>query len=150
MVVEWIDVNQEKPKSGECVLLFSKSGFVGEGSWIETKKHFFQWRWNSVLTDVLYWMPLPHRPFDVNLETWQIFDENKLCTVVIGNDAIVNVNEDGDVFFTLHPLKNKFVLNKVVGRDVELNMPTISDENKKEFFVYNNEDLKTILEKQKK
>lgn len=87
-----------------------------------------------------------YKSFEVNLQTWELFDEYKLSLVMFDNKKIVNVNEKNQLFLTLYPLENKFVLNKIIGRDLELNMLIISSENEKDFFVYNNQDLKNILQ----
>ena len=55
----WISVDKELPPSGNCVLLYSETGGVAEGAWIESKNIFEQWRWNAKKTDVTHWMPLP-------------------------------------------------------------------------------------------
>ena len=55
----WISVDKELPPIGNCVLLYSETGGVAEGAWIESKNIFEQWRWNAKKTDVTHWMPLP-------------------------------------------------------------------------------------------
>ena len=50
----WISVDKELPPSGNCVLLYSETGGVAEGAWIESKNIFEQWRWNAKKTDVTH------------------------------------------------------------------------------------------------
>ena len=59
---KWIPIKVEYPKSGECVLLYSKNGGVAEGAYISAKKHFEQWRWNGIVDDVTHWRSLPEKP----------------------------------------------------------------------------------------
>ncbi len=58
----WISVEDELPESGQCVLLYSPKSGVGEGAWLSDKGYFEQWRWNTILTNVTHWMPLPEPP----------------------------------------------------------------------------------------
>jgi len=61
-VISWVAVEEKMPESGQCVLLYSPKSGVGEGAWISAKGHFEQWRWNSILTNVSHWMPMPEPP----------------------------------------------------------------------------------------
>lgn len=68
----WFDIKDGKPENAKCVLLYSPDSGVGEGAWIEQKKRFEQWRWNSVVNSVTHWAPLPvgpgkHDPHAVNI-----------------------------------------------------------------------------------
>lgn len=60
--MKWISIEEKFPESGECVLLYSKESGVGEGAYISAKRHFEQWRWNSIKKGVTHWMPLPNPP----------------------------------------------------------------------------------------
>lgn len=61
-VINWVAITEKMPESGFCILLYSKSGGVAEGSWIGEKGHFEQWRWNSIKDDVTHWAELPEPP----------------------------------------------------------------------------------------
>jgi hypothetical protein len=61
-VISWVAVEDKMPESGQCVLLYSTKSGVGEGAWISAKGHFEQWRWNTILTNVSHWMPMPEPP----------------------------------------------------------------------------------------
>ena len=60
--VKWINVEEKMPESGICILLHSKNWGVAEGTWIEAKGHFIQWRWNAIVNDVTHWCELPELP----------------------------------------------------------------------------------------
>lgn len=62
--MNWIKVTDRLPDSGECVLLYSPKFSVCEGAWLSEVGYFEQWRWNSMLTNVTHWMPLPEPPKD--------------------------------------------------------------------------------------
>ena len=62
VVIHWVDITEKMPESGFCVLIHSKSGGVAEGSWIGSKGHFEQWRWNAIVNDVTHWAELPSPP----------------------------------------------------------------------------------------
>lgn len=61
--IHWVDITEKMPESGFCVLLYSKSGGVAEGAWINDKGHFVQWRWSSIINDVTHWAELPEPPY---------------------------------------------------------------------------------------
>jgi len=59
----WVDVKKRLPKSGKCVLIYSKNGGVAEGCFKNPGFFWEQWRWNATLTDeVTHWMQMPEPP----------------------------------------------------------------------------------------
>lgn len=56
---KWISVKERLPQSGKCVLVYSKSGGVAEGSYSAYDKKWVQFRWSVKDLEVTHWMPLP-------------------------------------------------------------------------------------------
>lgn len=62
VVTNWVAVKDKLPESGQCVIIYSKDGGVAEGAYLSSKRHFEQWRWNSIQKDVTHWKPLCEPP----------------------------------------------------------------------------------------
>ena len=62
VVTHWVAVEDELPKSGQCVMIYSKDGGVAEGAYLSSKGYFEQWRWNTVQKGVTHWKPLCEPP----------------------------------------------------------------------------------------
>jgi len=62
VVKNWVEVKDELPESGQCVMIYSKDGGVAEGAYLSAKGHFEQWRWNAIQKDVTHWKPLCEPP----------------------------------------------------------------------------------------
>ena len=61
-VTKWVAIDNKMPKSGQCVMIYSKNGGVAEGAYIGSKGYFKQWRWNAIKKDVTHWKPLCEPP----------------------------------------------------------------------------------------
>jgi len=59
--MQWVSVNERLPEPGRNVLIFTKSGNVGEGNYIENDE-WVQYRWSVPSVKVTHWMPLPEPP----------------------------------------------------------------------------------------
>ena len=71
---------------------------------------------------------------ECNKETFEIFAKNRCGMVMMdGKEKQVYDTPKGDVLF-FYPSRNKMTLNKVVGRNKEMNMPIVQTEiNEKEW-----------------
>ena len=83
---------------------------------------------------------------ECNTETFEIFSKHKCAMIMMeGKEKQVYETPKGDMLF-FYPSRNKMTLNKVVGRDEEMNMPIVRDEiNEKLWEVKNNSELNNIL-----
>jgi hypothetical protein len=71
---------------------------------------------------------------ECNEETFKLFADNKCGLIMMdGKEKQVYDTPSGDFLF-FYPSRNKITLNKVVGRNEELNMPIVrTDINEKEW-----------------
>ena len=84
---------------------------------------------------------------ECNEETFKLFAYNKCGLIMMdGKEKLVYDTPSGD-FLLFYPSRNKLTLNKVVGRNEELNMPIVRTEiNEKEWLdVDSNGALAKIL-----
>jgi hypothetical protein len=83
---------------------------------------------------------------EINKKTFEIFSYFKCGMVSMdGKEKHVYNTIKGDVLF-FYPSRNKLTLNKVIGRDTEMNMPIVNTEtNEKEWTVSNNQELCAAL-----
>ena len=84
---------------------------------------------------------------ECNTETFKLFTDNKCGMVSMdGKEKHVYDTPSGDLLF-FYPSRNKMTLNKVIGRDKEMNMPIVRTEiNEKEWLdVDSNGALAKIL-----
>ena len=83
---------------------------------------------------------------ECNKETFEIFAKNRCGMVMMdGKEKQVYDTPKGDVLF-FYPSRNKMTLNKVVGRNKEMNMPIVQTEiNEKEWEIKDNSELSAVL-----
>jgi hypothetical protein len=84
---------------------------------------------------------------ECNTETFGLFAKYKCGLIAMdGKEKIIYDTPKGDFLF-FYPSRSKMTINKVVGRDTEMNMPNIRTEiNEKEWFDINgNDDFENIL-----
>ena len=71
--MKWININDEKPAHGSCIMIFSEDGKVAEGRYQKKVGNFIQYRWSAIKNNVTHWCEKPEGPSD-NSGTKQLIE----------------------------------------------------------------------------
>ena len=84
---------------------------------------------------------------ECNEETFKLFSDNKCGMIMMDGKEKMVYDTPSDFFLFFYPSRSKMTLNKVVGRDEQMNMPIVcTDLNEKEWIdIKNNSELSVIL-----